>query len=112
MTFIISIALNIIVVFFIACIFANIKGGEEKRLEMENYFNVGDSNTTALKYVLYSAYAYVIVWVLSLIVVPLAVVLPFINLLTCVLSWWWLVETVKSGKAKIWVEDIKKYFNK
>lgn len=83
--------------------------GRSETLNKE-YFNI-DDDVKSVRFTGYAAMAYFGIWLLSFLVFPIAVVLPVVHLMVCALAWWWLIETVQSGKVSVWFQDAKAYFN-
>lgn len=108
--FILTLALYFIAALFISVIITRLTQGAEAADKLNSYFNFEEDQTKALKYVFYAAWTYIAVIVLSIFILPLAVLLPIILVIESVLAWWWVVETVQSGKPAVWLADLKAKF--
>lgn len=104
--FILSLAFYVMVICMVIKIFA-----KNEKLN-ETYFNIDENVSKPVRLTGYVAMAYIGTWLLSLIVFPVAIVLPILQLAVWGLSWWWLVSTVQNGNVAVWFADAKAYFNK
>lgn len=75
------------------------------------YFNNTPEDSVFAKYVYYALYAWFGVWVLSLILPPLAIVASVINLVLYIASWVWIYECYKDGHISRWFNDLKAKLN-
>ena len=110
MTFILSLALYVVAGLLIAVLITRLTQGDEAADNLNSYFNLDKDQSKALKYVIYAAWVYIAVYVLSVFILPLATLLTVIWAIEAVLAWWWVVEAVQSGKAAVWLADFKAKF--
>lgn len=80
--------------------------------DLKEYFNIDEDVSKPVRFTTYAAIAYFVVWALSFLVFPVAVLIPILKLVVVVTTWWWLITTVQSGKVAVWFHDAKAYFDK
>ena len=101
--FILNFALYVMVICMVINIF--------NKFDLKEYFNIDEDVSKPVRFTTYAAIAYFVMWALSFLIFPIAVLIPIVKLVVVVTSWWWLIETVQSGKVAVWFQDAKAYFN-
>lgn len=104
--FILNFALYVMVICMGICYFS-----KNEALD-HNYFNLDEAVSKPARFTGYAAIAFFVVWIASILIVPLVVVLPILKIAVIVLTWWWLIETVQNGNVRVWFQDAKAYFDK
>lgn len=109
--FIIGLASNVICVLLIITVIRAVVNKEDIDA-LGAQFNLGSQNSTAFKFFMWSLYVWLGVTVLSFVLVPLVVLIPFIKLAANVLAWYWVYESYQNGFITKWVADIKEKLSK
>jgi|AGFS01.1.fsa_nt_gi hypothetical protein len=109
--FIIGLASNVICVLLIITML-RVWFNNEDFETVGKQLNLGTDNSHAFKLFMWSLYVWLGVVVLSFVLVPLVVLIPFIKLASYVLAWYWVYESYQNGFITKWVAEIKEKINK